>query len=69
MTQPMRYVGLNALTWDELHTFKERLQDWQSNGDIEASHAHADGILCDLLIKIGLEDVVDEWRKIEKWYA
>ena len=37
--------------------------------DPEAAHILADRILCDLLIALGYADVVDEWHKIEKWYA
>jgi hypothetical protein len=32
-------------------------------------HVDADIVLCELLISLGYEDVVDEYRKIEKWYS
>ena len=45
------------------------LQELQKSGDIEAAHSEADGVLCKLLTKLGYSDVVDEWLKIDKWYA
>jgi len=41
----------------------------QSNGDTEVVHDEADSVLCNLLIDLGYQDVVDEWEKIDKWYA
>lgn len=41
----------------------------QANGDTEASHSHADRVLCDLLISLGYGDVIAEWLKVHKWYA
>lgn len=38
-------------------------------GDHELSHIKADDILSDLLRDLGYDDVVDEFDKIEKWYA
>jgi hypothetical protein len=32
-------------------------------------HVEADEVLCELLISLGYEDVVEEYRKIEKWYS
>jgi hypothetical protein len=46
-----------------------RLQELSQNDDPEADHSEADRILCDLLIALGMQDVVDAWRAIEKWYA
>ena len=37
--------------------------------DVECAHGEADDILCDLLRSLGYEDVVEEWIKVEKWYA
>jgi hypothetical protein len=38
-------------------------------GDIEAAHGNADGILCELLTELGYADVVEAWNKVPKWYA
>lgn len=46
-----------------------KLREQQGNGDTEAAHANADDVLCNLLVALGYEDVVAEWRKVEKWYA
>jgi len=38
-------------------------------GDEEIGHLNADEALCELLIKLGYEEVVDEFRAVPKWYA
>lgn len=45
------------------------LKNCQEPGDTEAAHSVADEILCKLLRSLGYRDVVDEWEKVEKWYA
>lgn len=54
------------MTKDEAIT---KLKECQKNYDIEAAHAIADDILCDLLEGLGYEDVVKEYYKVSKWYA
>jgi len=39
------------------------------DGDRENWHGEADEILCDYLISIGNRELVEEWRKVPKWYA
>jgi hypothetical protein len=46
-----------------------RLKELQNNGDTEAAHGYADDVLCALLRSLGYDDVVDEWDKVDKWYA
>lgn len=41
----------------------------QHNLDTEMSHIAADRILCKFLTFLGHSDVVEEYFKIEKWYA
>jgi len=40
-----------------------------SSGDIEINHGIADEILCNLLEDLGYKEIVNEFRKLEKWYA
>lgn len=47
----------------------QRLIELQKPGDTEASHSDADKVLCDLLVALGYASVVDEWEKVNKWYA
>lgn len=49
----------------------ERLREAQKVGarDPETGHGDADDVLCELLKAMGYGDVVDEWEKVEKWYA
>lgn len=37
--------------------------------DTEAAHCDADDLLCALLRALGYGDVVDEYEKVDKWYA
>lgn len=37
--------------------------------DPEEAHVEGDQILCDLLVDLGYNEVVEEWEKIDKWYA
>tara|TARA_R110002126_G_scaffold251131_1_gene394137 strand:+ start:427 stop:615 length:189 start_codon:yes stop_codon:yes gene_type:complete len=46
-----------------------RLKIEQTSGDTEVAHCNADDLLCELLNEIGLQEVVDEYIKIGKWYA
>lgn len=47
----------------------DRLRELQHGEDIELDHETADEILCNLLDSLGYGDVVEEWKKINKWYA
>lgn len=38
-------------------------------GDAEADHSRADDLLCELLAELGYQEVVEAWRKVDKWYA
>jgi len=43
--------------------------NWLSGYDKEEDHVKADDILCVLLRELGYDKVVDEFNKLEKWYA
>ena len=45
------------------------LRSIRENLDTEVAHSNADDVLCKLLTDLGYGDVVEEWRKVEKWYA
>lgn len=47
----------------------DRLREAQRNGDVEEAHGTANDVLCDLLVALGYQDVVDEWKAVQKWYA
>ena len=40
-----------------------------SCSDYEIGHEMADRILCELLCKLGYEDIVSDWNKVGKWYG
>ena len=37
--------------------------------DEEAAHLQADAILCTLLVRLGFDELVAAYVKIDKWYA
>jgi hypothetical protein len=39
------------------------------DADIEMVHSIADEVLCDLLLELGYELVVEEYKKVPKWYS
>jgi len=45
------------------------LRSLQGSDDTEVAHCEADDLLCELLISLGYQDVVDEYYKVPKWYA
>ena len=47
----------------------EKLKEVSIPGDPEIFHSIADGVLCDLLKSLGCDKVVEEWEKVDKWYA
>jgi hypothetical protein len=47
----------------------KELQKCIDNDDVESAHARADNVLCELLIALGYEDVVNEYHLVRKWYA
>lgn len=47
----------------------EKLKELQDDYDTETAHIKADCILCELLRSLGFDQIVDEYEKIDKWYA
>jgi len=54
---------------NKLAAIIERQANSRMQGDQEADHVEADGILCELLHSLGYKDVVEQFDKIKKWYA
>lgn len=56
-----------------VHLAKElamrQLHKCQCNMDAVEAHIAADQILCNLLVGLGYSDVVEKWRKVNKWYS
>lgn len=53
----------------DLRPYMDRLKAAQENPDTESAHVDADQVLCDLLKALGYKQVVEEYDKVEKWYA
>ena len=47
----------------------QKLNECFDNEDTEVAHGVADDVLCDLLVSLGYEDVVNAYTRISKWYA
>ena len=47
----------------------KRLKEIPEMADQEYEHMEADDVSCSLLRELGYDDVVDEYDKIEKWFA
>lgn len=47
----------------------EELKRIRGITDTELAHEAADDVLCALLQELGCREVVEEYWKIEKWYA
>jgi len=47
----------------------EKLKILQKLGDTEIAHSMADELLLKFLSDLGYSKIVDEFNKIEKWYA
>jgi len=45
------------------------LEEQHPNNDYESAHSNADGLLCDLLLELGYDEVVEAWDGVGKWYA
>lgn len=45
------------------------LKSLQGKGDTEAQHDLADRCLLSLLTRLGYKNVVEEYEKVDKWYA
>ena len=45
------------------------LKEIQGDWDTEIAHSDADDVLCEMLKALGYSDVVDEYEKVNKWYA
>lgn len=53
----------------EQQEYIDRLIELQQGNDPECNHSAADGILCEILEKLGYGNIVKEYDKIDKWYA
>ena len=47
----------------------EEMKKLVNSGDTEVAHIEADDILCDVLKKLGYEELVDVYEQVGKWYA
>ena len=47
----------------------ERMRECVANDDTEGAHCDADSILCEVLRATGFGDLVDEYHKVDKWFA
>jgi hypothetical protein len=48
---------------------KQVAEDGEKTGNYEDCHEEADELLCRLLISLGYENVVREYKKVPKWFS
>jgi hypothetical protein len=53
----------------DVKEYISQLKELQNSWDTEVAHQDADDIICELLTKLGYQEVVDEYEKVPKWYA
>lgn len=54
-------------TWKE--AVLAELQELEWSGDEEQAHVRADEILCEVLARLGYEDVAAAFKGVPRWYA
>lgn len=53
----------------DIKKYEDAMRQQINNDDPEAAHYIADDILCDVLIELGYENLVDLFYEVPKWYA
>lgn len=54
---------------EKLKKIEKELKILQNSGDIEESHSIADSYLMEALTLLGCNKIVEEYDKVDKWYA
>jgi hypothetical protein len=59
------------MTEEQRKEFLARLEKCQTGygKDFEVAHIEADRVLCDILVALGYEDIVEAWDDVCKWYC
>ena len=52
-----------------IEDYINRIRALANNRDVEGTHIEADKILCEVLKTLGQSELVEEFEKLEKWYA
>ena len=52
-----------------IEDYINRIRDLANKRDVEGTHIEADKILCEVLKTLGQSELVEEFEKLEKWYA
>lgn len=52
-----------------IEDYIDRIRALANNRDTEGTHIEADKILCEVLKTLGQGELVEEFEKLEKWYA
>jgi hypothetical protein len=59
------------MTEEQREEFLAKLKECQTGygTDFETAHRVADGVLYDVLVALGYEDIADAWDEVCKWYC
>lgn len=59
----------NNINESSIKDYTERMKELANNDDVEARHSEMDDLMCEILSKMGFNELVDIFNETEKWYA
>ena len=65
----IRMKKLTKYELDILNRIKDLDKNNPNNGDYECEHLKSDGLLIELLRKLGYDEICDAYENVGKWYA
>lgn len=57
------------LTKEELENYLAKLKEYAESDDPEDAHCGADRVLCEIVSKLGYQEIINAWKEVPKWYA
>ena len=54
---------------DLIYTYTNKIKELDKYNDTEEFHINADGLMCEILKKLGFEEFVEIFDNRDKWYA
>ena len=64
-----KYKGDEIINKKLNKKYSKELKELQNVNDTEIAHIKADDVLCNLLMDLGYQEIVDNYNKIYKWFA
>ena len=54
---------------DLIYTYTNKIKELDKYNDTEEFHIYADGLMCEILKKLGFDEFVEIFVNRDKWYA